>query len=154
MCVFKCFSFGGWLLPIFETTQVSWIRKRDLHILTAGILTYTSDERFKVHIWFENLYILFFFFFGFSILNKFKIHLCNVRIWFVFNSFKRLHAHWIENNGHCILNMHNHVIVAFMSVKLIRNQRCQWLSVWMLLVSWNCYSNFFVWFTLFSLKDF
>lgn len=28
--------------------QVSWIRKRDLHILTAGILTYTSDERFQV----------------------------------------------------------------------------------------------------------
>ncbi|KAI8043755.1 hypothetical protein M5D96_005093 [Drosophila gunungcola] len=27
--------------------SVSWIRKRDLHILTAGILTYTSDERFK-----------------------------------------------------------------------------------------------------------
>ncbi|KDR20886.1 hypothetical protein L798_03257, partial [Zootermopsis nevadensis] len=28
--------------------QVSWIRKRDLHILTAGILTYTSDARFQV----------------------------------------------------------------------------------------------------------
>ncbi|EDV32440.2 uncharacterized protein Dana_GF14051, isoform E [Drosophila ananassae] len=28
--------------------SVSWIRKRDLHILTAGILTYTSDERFRV----------------------------------------------------------------------------------------------------------
>nr|XP_036222621.1 hemicentin-1 [Bactrocera oleae] len=28
--------------------SVSWIRKRDLHILTAGILTYTSDERFQV----------------------------------------------------------------------------------------------------------
>lgn len=28
--------------------QVSWIRKRDLHILTAGILTYTSDQRFQV----------------------------------------------------------------------------------------------------------
>ncbi|CAH0714960.1 unnamed protein product, partial [Brenthis ino] len=27
---------------------VSWIRKRDLHILTAGILTYTSDQRFQV----------------------------------------------------------------------------------------------------------
>ncbi|GLH07254.1 Lachesin [Gryllus bimaculatus] len=27
---------------------VSWIRKRDLHILTAGILTYTSDARFTV----------------------------------------------------------------------------------------------------------
>ncbi|KAH0818138.1 hypothetical protein GEV33_004653 [Tenebrio molitor] len=28
--------------------KVSWIRKRDLHILTAGILTYTSDQRFQV----------------------------------------------------------------------------------------------------------
>ncbi|CAG7820959.1 unnamed protein product [Allacma fusca] len=26
---------------------VSWIRKRDLHILTVGILTYTSDQRFQ-----------------------------------------------------------------------------------------------------------
>ncbi|XP_030753870.1 zwei Ig domain protein zig-8-like [Sitophilus oryzae] len=31
------------LLPM-----VSWIRKRDLHILTVGILTYTSDQRFQV----------------------------------------------------------------------------------------------------------
>lgn len=28
--------------------QVSWIRKRDLHILTAGVFTYTSDQRFQV----------------------------------------------------------------------------------------------------------
>ncbi|KAF4531840.1 hypothetical protein B566_EDAN000866 [Ephemera danica] len=28
--------------------QVSWIRKRDLHILTVGIFTYTSDARFQV----------------------------------------------------------------------------------------------------------
>lgn len=35
---------------VFVYLQVSWIRKRDLHILTAGILTYTSDERFKVRI--------------------------------------------------------------------------------------------------------
>lgn len=27
---------------------MSWIRKRDLHILTAGVLTYTSDQRFQV----------------------------------------------------------------------------------------------------------
>ncbi|CAD1477557.1 unnamed protein product, partial [Heterotrigona itama] len=26
---------------------VSWIRKRDLHILTVGILTYTTDQRFQ-----------------------------------------------------------------------------------------------------------
>ncbi|CAD7092810.1 unnamed protein product [Hermetia illucens] len=27
--------------------KVSWIRKRDLHILTVGILTYTNDQRFQ-----------------------------------------------------------------------------------------------------------
>ncbi|XP_063598198.1 uncharacterized protein LOC134774731 [Penaeus indicus] len=27
--------------------DVSWIRQRDLHILTVGIFTYTSDDRFK-----------------------------------------------------------------------------------------------------------
>ncbi|KAF6210585.1 hypothetical protein GE061_013691 [Apolygus lucorum] len=26
---------------------VSWIRKRDLHILTAALLTYTNDQRFQ-----------------------------------------------------------------------------------------------------------
>lgn len=28
--------------------QVSWMRKRDMHILSAGISTYTSDLRFQV----------------------------------------------------------------------------------------------------------
>ncbi|CAL4118036.1 unnamed protein product, partial [Meganyctiphanes norvegica] len=28
--------------------DVTWIRKRDLHILTVGVYTYTTDERFKV----------------------------------------------------------------------------------------------------------
>ncbi|XP_037926328.1 zwei Ig domain protein zig-8 isoform X2 [Hermetia illucens] len=28
--------------------DVSWIRKRDLHILTVGVSTYTSDQRFQV----------------------------------------------------------------------------------------------------------
>lgn len=31
----------------FLCWQVSWIRKRDLHILTVGILTYTNDQRFQ-----------------------------------------------------------------------------------------------------------
>lgn len=31
----------------FRSMQVSWIRKRDLHILTVGILTYTNDQRFQ-----------------------------------------------------------------------------------------------------------
>uniref|UniRef100_A0A182UI98 Ig-like domain-containing protein n=1 Tax=Anopheles melas TaxID=34690 RepID=A0A182UI98_9DIPT len=30
-----------------DSPQVSWIRKRDLHILTVGILTYTNDQRFQ-----------------------------------------------------------------------------------------------------------
>lgn len=32
---------------MFSSQQVSWIRKRDLHILTVGILTYTNDQRFQ-----------------------------------------------------------------------------------------------------------
>ncbi|XP_037795695.1 protein sidekick-1-like [Penaeus monodon] len=31
-----------------EDHQVSWIRQRDIHILTVGIFTYTTDDRFKV----------------------------------------------------------------------------------------------------------
>lgn len=30
-----------------HSVQVSWIRKRDLHILTVGILTYTNDQRYQ-----------------------------------------------------------------------------------------------------------
>ncbi|XP_045121230.1 hemicentin-2-like isoform X2 [Portunus trituberculatus] len=29
--------------------QVSWVRRRDWHILTSGTLTYTREERFSVH---------------------------------------------------------------------------------------------------------
>lgn len=29
--------------------QVSWMRKRDLHILTTNTHTYTGDQRFSVH---------------------------------------------------------------------------------------------------------
>ncbi|XP_053653259.2 opioid-binding protein/cell adhesion molecule homolog isoform X3 [Cherax quadricarinatus] len=29
--------------------QVSWVRRRDWHILTSGTLTYTKEERFTVH---------------------------------------------------------------------------------------------------------
>lgn len=39
-------SAGYMLLVCFA--QVSWIRSRDLHILTSGTLTYTSDSRFEV----------------------------------------------------------------------------------------------------------
>lgn len=27
--------------------QVSWIRKKDYHLLTVGLATYSSDERFS-----------------------------------------------------------------------------------------------------------
>lgn len=33
--------------PLLIHTQVSWIRKRDLHILTIGIITYTNDQRYQ-----------------------------------------------------------------------------------------------------------
>ena len=35
-------------LFVIEWLQVSWIRKRDLHILTFGQTTYTNDGRFSV----------------------------------------------------------------------------------------------------------
>ena len=28
--------------------QISWVRRRDWHILTNGLVTFTSDSRFKV----------------------------------------------------------------------------------------------------------
>ena len=31
----------------FGTFQVSWVRHRDVHILTAGEQTFTSDQRFS-----------------------------------------------------------------------------------------------------------
>lgn len=50
--VWKRFSFSlspkqlpNWITR--QSLQVSWIRKRDLHILTVGILTYTNDQRFQ-----------------------------------------------------------------------------------------------------------
>lgn len=41
---------GGEIFPclIRNLSQVSWIRKRDLHILTSMSVTYTSDARFKI----------------------------------------------------------------------------------------------------------
>ena len=29
--------------------QISWMRHRDLHLLTVGRYTYTSDQRFSAH---------------------------------------------------------------------------------------------------------
>lgn len=36
------------LIPPPFWFQISWMRKRDLHILTSSIYTYTGDERFSV----------------------------------------------------------------------------------------------------------
>ena len=36
-----------WIL--FLQLQVSWIRHRDIHLLTVGRYTYTSDQRFSAH---------------------------------------------------------------------------------------------------------
>ena len=33
----------------FIKLQVSWIRHRDIHLLTVGRYTYTSDQRFSAH---------------------------------------------------------------------------------------------------------
>lgn len=32
----------------FLIYQISWIRRRDWHVLTSSIFTYTNDERFQV----------------------------------------------------------------------------------------------------------
>ena len=31
------------------TLQISWVRHRDIHLLTVGRYTYTSDQRFSAH---------------------------------------------------------------------------------------------------------
>lgn len=42
-------SSGGWsLIGHSLCLQISWIRKRDLHILTSSTLAYTGDARFSV----------------------------------------------------------------------------------------------------------
>lgn len=38
----------AYMLRFLFILQVSWMRKRDMHILSAGILMYTSDLRFQV----------------------------------------------------------------------------------------------------------
>jgi len=40
---------GNYLSQLLPTlfAKVSWVRHRDIHILTAGAYTYTSDQRFQ-----------------------------------------------------------------------------------------------------------
>lgn len=33
---------------VHTCSQVSWIRRRDFHVLTSSTFTYTNDERFQV----------------------------------------------------------------------------------------------------------
>ena len=35
------------LVPTSPAPQVSWIRHRDIHLLTVGRYTYASDQRFR-----------------------------------------------------------------------------------------------------------
>jgi hypothetical protein len=39
-------EYGVIIFEIFEF-QVSWVRHRDIHLLTVGRYTYTSDQRFE-----------------------------------------------------------------------------------------------------------
>jgi len=41
-------NFSSLFLSHSQFPKVSWIRKRDLHILTTGTSSYTSDQRFQV----------------------------------------------------------------------------------------------------------
>lgn len=40
-------TFPFSIFPCHFFIKVSWIRSRDLHIMTIGILTYTQDQRFQ-----------------------------------------------------------------------------------------------------------
>lgn len=45
--LFLIYSFLFPLLLLHFSAKVSWVRHRDIHILTAGTYTYTSDQRFQ-----------------------------------------------------------------------------------------------------------
>ncbi|CAH1397324.1 unnamed protein product [Nezara viridula] len=34
--------------PHHVKVEITWVRRRDWHILTSGMFTYTNDERFQV----------------------------------------------------------------------------------------------------------
>lgn len=35
-------------MPGVRPLQISWVRRRDWHILSSGLFMYTNDERFQV----------------------------------------------------------------------------------------------------------
>ncbi|KAL2717395.1 zwei Ig domain protein zig-8-like isoform X1, partial [Vespula squamosa] len=41
-------SKGERVAPFSQTSSISWIRRRDFHVLTSSTFTYTNDERFQV----------------------------------------------------------------------------------------------------------
>jgi hypothetical protein len=41
------FGFGVHVCTLCLVLQVSWVRHRDIHLLTVGRYTYTSDQRFE-----------------------------------------------------------------------------------------------------------
>lgn len=45
-CVFVCVLIT-FIFVLQTLLQVSWVRHRDIHLLTVGRYTYTSDQRFK-----------------------------------------------------------------------------------------------------------
>ncbi|XP_050691458.1 hemicentin-2-like [Eriocheir sinensis] len=44
-----CYHKTSRVMPNCLLPQVSWVRRRDWHILTSGTLTYTREERYGVH---------------------------------------------------------------------------------------------------------
>lgn len=51
MCFIQCCQndcSNVWdIVFLLLTVQVSWVRHRDIHLLTVGRYTYTSDQRFE-----------------------------------------------------------------------------------------------------------
>lgn len=45
----SCSSIIALIIQLFRfLLQVSWIRRKDYHLLTVGLTTYSSDERFSI----------------------------------------------------------------------------------------------------------
>lgn len=44
-----CHAFGSRITDFWVLFQVSWVRNRDIHVLTVGRFTFTNDDRFFSH---------------------------------------------------------------------------------------------------------
>jgi hypothetical protein len=59
------------LYDVLLSWQVSWIRRKDYHLLTVGLATYSSDDRFLVeHVRHLQVYIAAFY----EPINVYSIH--------------------------------------------------------------------------------